>query len=73
MTFHSLRHFFNTYLLSENISHVKVAGILGHSSGIGSMTSLYTNWKPEHFQDVLEVQEKLLKILLEDDYEKTVK
>lgn len=72
VTFHSLRHFFNTYLLSENVSPAKVAGILGHSSGVGAMTDLYTNWKPEHFKEVLEAQEKLLKLLLEDD-EKDIK
>ena len=67
VTFHSLRHFFNTYLLSENISPVKVAGILGHSSGTGSMTALYTNWRPEHFKEVLEAQEKLLMLLLKNN------
>ena len=72
VSFHSLRHFFNTYLLSENVSPAKVAGVLGHSTGLGSMTALYTNWKPEHFKEVLEAQEKLLKLLLEDD-EKDIK
>ncbi len=61
---HSLRHFFNTYLLSMNISPHKVKAILGHSSGLGSMHERYTSWKPEMFPEVYEAQRKLLKLLL---------
>lgn len=60
LSFHSLRHFFNTYLLSNEISEIKVKCVLGHSSGKGSMTERYANFQPEHFQDVVELQEKLL-------------
>lgn len=61
LSFHSLRHFFNTYLLANDISEIKVKSIMGHSSGKGSMTERYANFKPEHFNDVAMLQEKLLK------------
>ena len=64
LSFHSLRHFFNTYLLSNGISEIKVKCILGHSSGKGSMTERYANFLPEHFDDIAELQEKLLKELI---------
>ena len=60
---HSLRHFFNTYMLSENVPGHKVAAVMGHSSGVGSMQERYTNWKPEMFPEVYEAQEKLLNII----------
>lgn len=58
---HSLRHFFNTYLLTENVPGHKVAGIMGHSSGIGTMQERYTNWKPEMFPEVYDAQAKLIR------------
>lgn len=61
LTFHSLRHFFNTYLLANDISEIKVKAIMGHSSGKGSMTERYANFRPEHFNDIAKLQEKLLK------------
>ena len=60
LTFHSLRHFFNTYLMSNDIQQAKVDFIIGHSAGTGSMNRLYTTWEPEMYSDVLELQEKLL-------------
>jgi integrase len=60
---HSLRHFFNTYLLAENVPPVKVAAVLGHSTGAGSMQERYTNWRPEQFPEVYTVQEKLFREL----------
>ena len=65
LTFHSLRHFFNTYLLTNGISEIKVKSVLGHSSGKGSMTERYANFRPEDFDDVAELQEKLLGIFLQ--------
>jgi hypothetical protein len=35
---------------------------MGHSSGKGSMTERYANFRPEHFDDVAELQEKLLEL-----------
>lgn len=60
ISFHSLRHFFNTYLITNGISEIKVKSIMGHSSGKGSMTERYTNFLPEHFDDIADLQEKLL-------------
>jgi integrase len=60
---HSWRHFFNTFLLSENVPPVKVAAVIGHSSGSGSMQERYTNWSPDMFPEVYEAQEKLIKLL----------
>jgi integrase len=64
LTFHSLRHFFNTYLLSENVSSVKVAAVMGHSTGKGSMQERYTNWRPEMFPEVYDAQYRLIDKLL---------
>lgn len=65
LTFHSLRHFVNTFLITNGIAEIKVKSILGHSSGKGSMTERYTNFRPEHFSDVIELQKKLIKIFCE--------
>lgn len=66
LCFHSWRHFFNTYLLSENVPPVKVAAVLGHSTGAGSMQERYTNWRPDMFPEVYAAQKKLF-----DDLTKT--
>jgi len=63
LVFHSLRHFYNTYLQAENVPVNKVDAVIGHSSGKGSMTQRYTDWSPEMFPEVYEAQEKLLKII----------
>lgn len=59
LSFHSLRHFFNTYLTENDISDRKIKTIMGHSSGLGSMTERYTTWKPSMFNDVLKIQNEL--------------
>ncbi len=61
LTFHSLRHFMNTYLLSHDISEIKTKCILGHSSGKGSMTERYTNFSPDDFDDFAALQASLLR------------
>ncbi len=63
LSMHSLRHFFNTYLLSENVPPHKVAAVIGHSSGNGSMQERYTNWTPDMFPEVYAAQEKLIQLL----------
>ncbi|MCK9169327.1 MAG: tyrosine-type recombinase/integrase [Treponema sp.] len=63
LCFHSWRHFFNTYLLAENVPPVKVAAVLGHSTGAGSMQERYTNWNPDMFPEVYAAQVKLIKLL----------
>ena len=60
LTFHSLRYFVNTYLLSNNITETKTNFVLGHSEGKNMMTKLYTTWRPEMFSDILELQNRLL-------------
>ena len=62
LTFHSIRHFLNTYLLSNGISEIKVKCVLGHSSGKGSMTERYANFTPSDFDDVAEIQSYLINI-----------
>ena len=64
LTYHTLRHFVNTYLITNGIAEIKVKSILGHSSGKGSMTERYANFRPEHFDDVAEIQEKLLSLFI---------
>ena len=60
LTFHSLRHFFNTLLVSKDIQSQKIDFVMGHSAGKGSMQELYTTWKPEMYNDIRNIQEKLL-------------
>lgn len=57
--FHSWRHFFNTYLLSKNISPVKVAAVLGHSTGVSSVQERYTNFTEADYKEIYEVQSVL--------------
>lgn len=64
LVFHSLRHFYNTYLQAENVPVNKVDAIIGHSSGKGSMTANYTHWSPEMFPEVYLAHEKLVKLLV---------
>lgn len=59
LSFHSMRHFFNTYLTENDISDRKIKTIMGHSSGVGSMTERYTTWNPSMFNDVLTIQNEL--------------
>ncbi len=61
--FHSWRHFYNTYLLSKNISPVKVASVLGHSTGVSSVLERYTNFTEADYKEIYEVQCELVKEL----------
>lgn len=67
LTYHALRYFFNTYLISSGISSTKVNFCMGHSEGKGSMLALYTTWKPEMYTDVLKLQESLLDQIIQAD------
>lgn len=60
LSFHSLRHFFNTYLVANNVAEIKIKAMLGHSSGKGSMTERYTNFAPDDFDDIAELQAGLV-------------
>lgn len=62
--FHSLRHFSNTYFLSKGIMPIKVASVLGHSTGISSMQERYTNFSEKDFFEFYEVQAKLFQYLI---------
>lgn len=64
LVFHSFRHFYNTYLLSENVPREKVDAVIGHSSGKGSMSELYTHWSHEMMPEVYAANEKLLMYLI---------
>lgn len=65
LSFHSLRHFFNTYLLNKGIPEIKVKSIMGHSSGKGSMTERYANFLPEHFDDIANLQQELIHLFID--------
>lgn len=60
LSFHSLRHFFNTYLIENDISERKIKEVMGHSSGSNNMTERYTTWNGVMFQDVQNLQEELI-------------
>lgn len=60
LSFHSLRHFVNTILITSGVPEIKVKTVLGHSSGKGSMSERYANFRPEDFDDVADIQKKLL-------------
>lgn len=61
---HSFRHFCNTQMLSENISPVKVAAVLGHSIGtVSQIQKAYTNFTETDFSEVYEFQKKYFHLL----------
>ena len=57
--FHSWRHFYNTYLLSNNINPIKVAAVLGHSTGVGSVQERYTNFTDADYKEIYDIQSQL--------------
>lgn len=61
--FHSLRHFTNTFYLDRGILPIKVAAVMGHSTGVSSMQERYTNFSPENYKEFYEVQKELLNVL----------
>jgi integrase len=67
LCFHSWRHFFNSYLRSENVSDAKIMSIMGHSQGRGSMTDIYTSWTPEMYPEIYTAQEKLISLILKSN------
>lgn len=68
LTFHSFRYFLNTYLISNNMNEEKVNFVIGHSMGKGSMMQLYTSWKPEMYDDVRELQDRLIDELMVEGF-----
>lgn len=60
VSFHSLRHFFNTWMLAKRPDlELKIAYVMGHSMGRSAVRSAYTNFKPEDFTDIMELQREL--------------
>lgn len=64
LVFHSLRHFYNTYLQAENVPLNKVDAVIGHRGNKGEMTINYTHWMPEMMPEVYAAHEKLVKLLI---------
>ncbi len=55
ITFHSWRHFYNSFLRGK-VPDVKLQRLTGHRTQ--EMTDLYTSFRVEDFQDVLKIQEE---------------
>ena len=63
LSFHSWRHFFNTYMASRKVDARIIAAVSGHSTGLTSVQSVYINFKVEDYKDIVKEQERLLKLL----------
>lgn len=72
LAFHSLRHFCNTYFISNNINTSKVNFVIGHSEGRDFMTRLYTTWKPEMYKDLLNLQTELLQNIIQETQQNNI-
>ena len=58
--FHSWRHWFNSKLVRSNINSSKIKKVIGHTEKGNDMTSLYTHFFAEDFQDIVEIQTEIL-------------
>jgi integrase len=58
LTNHSWRHFFNTYLLAEDVSDAKVMAVTGHVTK--KMKEHYTHFDTTSFVEVMAAQQKLM-------------
>jgi integrase len=58
LTFHGWRHFFNTYLLMENVANAKVMAVTGHVAE--KMKKHYTHFDTTKFSEVIEAQKRLM-------------
>lgn len=58
ITFHSWRHFFNTYCRGRNIPDSKIQAVTGHVTA--KMTDHYTHYNPEQYREIAEAQSALL-------------
>ncbi len=61
--FHSLRHFANTYYLSKGVAPIKVASVLGHSTGVSSVQERYTNFTVNDYLEFYGLQSELFHFL----------
>ena len=57
ITFHSWRHFFNTFLRAANLTDAKVQAIIGHKTQ--AMTENYTKFRLDDYQEVIAIQKDL--------------
>lgn len=64
LTFHSWRHFFNTYLRSRGVPDAKVKAVTGHKTQ--AMTEHYTGFQLEDYREVYEAQDGLGELIQED-------
>lgn len=64
LTFHSWRHFANTYYLSKNVPKVKVDSIIGHSDAQTKVQAMYTHFRAEDYEDFFKVQKELYELLV---------
>ena len=62
--FHSLRHFANTYYLAKGILPIKVACMLGHSTGVSTMQERYLNFSEKDFTELYAIQSELFQFLI---------
>lgn len=62
--FHSLRHFSNTFFLSKGILPIKVACVLGHSTGVSTMQERYLNFTEKDFTEFYAIQSELFNFLV---------
>lgn len=63
LTFHSWRHFANTYYLAKNIPKVKVNSIIGHTDDETKAQKIYTHFQPSDYEDFYTVQKELYELL----------
>ncbi len=59
ITFHSFRHFFNTYCRANNVTDDKVRAVTGHKTQ--AMVDNYTHFRVEDFREILDVQGTIIK------------
>ena len=58
ITFHSYRHFFNTYCRANNVTDDKVRAVTGHKTQ--AMVDNYTHFNINDFKEILDVQETII-------------
>lgn len=58
ITFHSFRHFFNTYCRARNVTDDKVRAVTGHKTQ--AMVDNYTHFNINDYKEVLDIQNDIL-------------
>ena len=57
ITFHSFRHFFNTYCRANNVTDDKVRAVTGHKTQ--AMVDNYTHFNVDDYKEIAEIQKKI--------------